>query len=772
MPAFPPTLQRKALARVAERINLETKKASNLAAMRFPAYGASGSGYAGSQLGSWWSNGGAYLIGTLPGGERDVVADAGDVWLNGAVGACLGWISDNFTQPELQVVRKKGDGLYDPIDDHGLVQLLEEPNPDYDTDALWAATVLSFVVSGSAYWIKAKAPAGSKMYLWYAPHWEIVPKWERDGKAFVTGYDHVVDGRRYPLEKDQVVHFRRGLDPANTRSGLPQLGAVLREVATDNAGSVYSYAILNNMGMPGVLISPADKNDQIPEDEQKVIKQLWKERTTGDQRGMPLVNSVPLKIERLTMSPEDLALDKMRTFPEDRICSAMKLSPMVVGLTSGAEHKTYANYGEALRAAWDNCMVPLQRTFAKALTRQLLIPDLGGIKGKEFVEFDYENVPAMAEDLNSKATRAALLFEKKVIKRGKACEMINEDCDPDDDVYYGEPSIGQEPVVPPALRPFAGGGNGQPGANGNGQPALGPDGLPIDPNAPADQTPLRKPPLRIAKALEAAERAKAKAAAHNGHKGGPAATDAATGLLEAEDDALAALEAELGLGADTLAPAAKDVFSSASFPSAPNYRTLRRIREHARRRLKGEAEAFLAAYGSRPKADGSGASQKAALAEHLSADVRSWFAGIKALLTSLYRSAAAALLGGEVREGDAEVADIERASQAQFEYLDGFESATLDGAQPLDGSFANRAELYGAATWGVAQDVVRAKAIRDGMLYERRVHGGPDLPCDTCSEQQGQGWQPINTLKTIGDSPCGSNCHCTYIFTATAPGGV
>jgi HK97 family phage portal protein len=763
MPAFPPTLQRKALAKVAERINLESKKASNLAAMRFPAYGASGSGYAGSQLGSWWSNGGAYLIGTLPGGERDVVADAGDVWLNGAVGACLGWISDNFTQPELQVVRKKGDGLYDPIDDHGLVQLLEEPNPDYDTDALWAATVLSFVVSGSAYWIKAKAPAGSKMYLWYAPHWEIIPKWERDGRSFVTGYDHVVDGRRYPLEKDQVVHFRRGLDPANTRSGLPQLGAVLREVATDNAGSVYSYAILNNMGMPGVLISPVEKNDQIPKEEQETIKQLWKERTTGDQRGMPLVNSVPLKIERLTMSPEDLALDKMRTFPEDRICSAMKLSPMVVGLTSGAEHKTYANYGEAIRAAWDNCMVPLQRTFAKALTRQLLIPDLGGIKGKEFVEFDYENVPAMAEDLNSKATRAALLFEKKVIKRGKACEMINEDCDPDDDVYFGEPSIGQEPVVSPALRPFAGGGSGN--SNSNGQPALGPDGLPIDPNAPADQEPLpRKPPLRIAKALEAAERAKAKAAAHNGHKGGPAATDTATGLLEAEDgatedDALEALEAELGAG--TLAPAmkdvfSKDVFSSASFPPANAYRTLRRIREHARRRLKGEAEAFLAAYGS-------GASQKAALAEHLSTDVRSWFVGIKGLLASLYRAAAAALLGGEVREGDAEVADLERASQAQFEFLDGFEAATLDGSQSLDGTFANRAEMYGDASWAVALDVVRASAVRQGYTTERRILGETSH-CEDCPPLAEQGWQPIGTLPPIGSTECLTRCDCHWEF--------
>jgi HK97 family phage portal protein len=744
------------------------------ARMRHPTYGTTG---------EWGGRGPVtiYYAGQPANPDYDYAAEVADVWLNGAVGACLGWISDNFTQPELQVVKKKVERskvkgrkpitLYEPIDDHDLVQLIDEPNPEYDADALWAATVLSFVVSGNAYWIKAKAPAGSKMYLWYVPHFEIRPIWGRSGTSFIDHYEHCVDGQRFRIEKEDVVHFRRGLNPSNVRSGLPQLDPVIKDIATDNAGSAYSAAVLRNYGVGSVVISPARPEDTITEQDAKTLVQLFQERTTGENRGRPIVAYGGIRLDKLSHSPEELALDKMRTFPEDRICSAMRISPMVVGLTSGSVHKTYANYGESLSAAWDNCMVPMQRRFAKALTKHLL-PDLGGITGKEFVQWDYSAVPAMADDEDAKAKRVALLFEKKIIKRGKACDILNMECPPDDDVYFGEPSIGQEPVVPPALRPFAQGGNG----NGDGQLALGPDGQPIDPNAPADQTPLRKPPPRIAKALEAAERAKAKAAAHNGHQGGPAATDAATGLLEAEDgnsddnsdDALASLEAELsGAGVES-----KDVFSSASFPPANAYRTLRRIREHARRRLKGEAEAFLAAYGTKPKlkADESGISQKAALAEHLSADVRGWFAGIKGLLTSLYRAAAAALLGGEVRQGDPESMDLAKAEAVQLEYLSGFEAATLDGSQSLDGTFANRAELYGAATWGVAQDVVRAKAIRDGMLYERRVHGGPDLPCDTCSEQQGVGWQPINTLKSIGDSPCQSNCHCAFAFSQSAGG--
>jgi HK97 family phage portal protein len=454
-------------------------EAKAAAQMRHPTYGTSGIG------GSFGGYGpiSFFLNGSSPNPDFDYAQDVADVWLNGAVGACLGWISDNFTQPELQVVRKKRSGLYEPVDDHGLVSLISEPNPEYDADALWAATVLSFVASGNAYWIKAKAPAGSSMYLWYVPHFEMYPVWGTNGTSFIDFYEHVVDGQRIRVDKENVVHFRRGLNPNNVRSGLPQLDPVIKEIATDNAGSMYCAAVLRNYGVGSIMISPAKSEDTINDEDAKVLVKLYQERTTGENRGKPIVASGGIKVDQLSFSPEKLALDKMRTFPEDRICAAMRLNPMVVGLTSGSAHKTYANYGESLNAAWDNCMVPLQRRFAKALTRQLL-PDLGGVKDRDFVEFDYSTVPAMADDEDAKAKRVALLFQAKVIKRGKACELLNLECPPEDDLYINEPLPGQEPIVPPPGMPGAPGNGrlpvpspGRQGANGDGASAEE-DGVP------------------------------------------------------------------------------------------------------------------------------------------------------------------------------------------------------------------------------------------------------------------------------------------------------
>lgn len=407
-----------------------------LGSITFPRGGSSSGGF----WGGW--DGRPLLGGTLPGSDRNYVLDAGDPWLNPVVAAGIGWMGDNFGEPDPVIQARGADGVYQQTDDHDLIRLLDTPNPAYDADALWFATVLSFVVSRrGAFWIKAKSKSGKTLELWYVPHWEIEPYWSDDGRSFIDGYYHVVDGRRIPLEREDVVHFRRGLNPVNARESLPHLDAVLAEIATDNAGTVYSASILRNMGMPGVLISPASKEDQIDPDQQDAIKQAWSERTTGENRGKPMVSSGPLRVERLSLSPEDLALDKLRDVPEARICAALKLSPMVLNLPSARGFATFANYEQAVTAAYRGCLVPLQKTFAKAITRQLL-PDAGGTPDREYFEWNYDNVQALAEDADKRAARAAMLFEKGVIKRGKACELVGVPCPPEDDVYASQVAAG------------------------------------------------------------------------------------------------------------------------------------------------------------------------------------------------------------------------------------------------------------------------------------------------------------------------------------------
>ncbi len=82
------------------------------------------------------------------------------------------------------------------------------------------------------------------------------------------------------------------------------------------------------------------------------------------------------------------------------------------------------------------------------------------------------------------------------------------------------------------------------------------------------------------------------------------------------------------------------------------------------------------------------------------------------------------------------------------------------------GQFIARAEQYGNAVWevqNVGREIVRKQEV---FSAERRIHDKPPghHECRTCIEQSALGWQPLGTLKEIGDSECGGNCDCYFLW--------
>jgi HK97 family phage portal protein len=390
----------------------------SLGSMAFPAFGGGPYGYGG--IAGNGAFGSSWLANYLPGAQRDYAAEAGNLWQNSAIAACLNWITSNFDEPHLQVARQDEEDAskYKPVVRQRFTELMDQPNPDYDGDALWAATVLSFIVSGNAYWIKAKSPSRQKMYLYWAPYWEMQPRWSSDGKQFLDHYDHVVDGKRFIIPKENVVHFRNGLNPINPRAGLPQLEPVLREVVSDNGAATYTAAICRNWGVPRVLMMPETEGFTIDPEQQANLKELWREGTTGENAGSALTSSTKIKVVELTLTPDKMTLDKIRQIPEARICAALGLDPMVVGLSVGGEHRTYSNLQVAERMAYRNCLIPLQKRFARKISRDLL-PELGGQPGDQ-ARWDYSTVEALQEEAMSVAKRVTVLVNAGIMTVNEA----------------------------------------------------------------------------------------------------------------------------------------------------------------------------------------------------------------------------------------------------------------------------------------------------------------------------------------------------------------
>lgn len=404
-------------------------------AMRFGGYG-----YGGSILG-----GRGYLT-SSPGSSQDFTRLAGDLSQNAVVALALRWYADQFFEPDLQVQKRlvtKNENKV--IVGHPMVGLIDDPNPAYDAITMMGAVVNSYLTDGNAYLQKVRNDGGEVVQLWWLPHWQVVPV-RNNEYDYVSYYQRTFEGGTSRIEPEDLVHFRYGLDPYNQMRGISPLRSVIREVVGDNAASTYSTALLLNQGAVPYLITPGDKDGTIDaEDAQTYEKKL--DRTTGDGSGRSLIFSSHVNVTKLGLSPEDLALDKIRDVPEDRITAALGLNAMCLGLTSGANAKTYANYAAAVQASYHAGLIPLQTRIAETLYRQLL-PDFESDVKRHTVRWDYSAVQALQESQDAVAKRQVLLFNSDLITRATVLTSLGMDSGPEDDVYHHQIVVPEPAPVP------------------------------------------------------------------------------------------------------------------------------------------------------------------------------------------------------------------------------------------------------------------------------------------------------------------------------------
>ncbi len=402
-------------------------------------------GRAGTGPGSYSGYGG--LLGMLYGalgqlGTTNYAKLVGDPALTSSVSICLNWIADQFPEPTLQAAYRFRNGNTRPIPEHPLPALIDNPNPYYDGDDLWQATATDYSIDGNAFWYKARGSngVGSVRELYHLPYWQVKPRADNEHEE-ISWYEYRVDGESIRLERSEIVHFRFGKDPYRRGRGISRLTPLLREIFTDSQAASYTAGLLHNMGVPGVLLQPkALKDDSIsvvvdPESREQ-LESLWGE-FTGDNVGRPLIPSVPLEVVPLALNPAEMNLGELMTVPVTRVCSALRLHPAIVNLGQGASPSAFDNGGqhaEARRAGYQDCILPMQKSFARTLERQLL-PDFD-TAGRMCLEWDYSQVEALAEDQELTAKRAVLLYKGGVAKRAEAREMMGFEVDPElDDVY-------------------------------------------------------------------------------------------------------------------------------------------------------------------------------------------------------------------------------------------------------------------------------------------------------------------------------------------------
>jgi HK97 family phage portal protein len=310
---------------------------------------------------------------------------------------------------------------------------MAQPDPMIMGSLFWGWVIQDYKLFGNTYLRKIRSTTrGVVTALQFLPQDMVRPV--GNGTNPLTHYVYTTDGRSFDIPVSDIIHIRYNRDPQDIRLGRSPVMAVLREIATDNTASTTAYGLLANGAMPSLIVGP-DAKDQtvdISIDDARQVKRQLHEDLTGDGSGGIVVMTGAYKLDRVSLTPSELALDSVRRVPEERICSALGINPMVLGLGSGLERSTYSNYERAQQAAWEDGMVPLLRTLADAITADLL-PEYPETQEGDFVQYDLETVRALADDLAAEAERAERLYKAGIIDRAEAKRIAGLEAVPEDE---------------------------------------------------------------------------------------------------------------------------------------------------------------------------------------------------------------------------------------------------------------------------------------------------------------------------------------------------
>jgi hypothetical protein len=170
------------------------------------------------------------------------------------------------------------------------------------------------------------------------------------------------------------------------------------------------------------------------------------------------------------MSPAEMDFIESRKMTRVEICAAVDVPPQLVGIPDA---QTYANYEQAEKAFWLNCIVPLVRRIRDALNMNMI-----NVSGPDVrLNYDLSEVPALNEDVNELHKRVGEDFKNNIIILDEARGVLGYEPHPEKGhMFYADfapkPLPLQDPNADPNADPNLDANSGKTATSNNGKKML------------------------------------------------------------------------------------------------------------------------------------------------------------------------------------------------------------------------------------------------------------------------------------------------------------
>lgn len=342
------------------------------------------------------------------------------------------------------------------LEDHPLLKLLRQPNPEQDGHTLVQSAVSHLVIAGNAYLERTAEDDFERMELFALrpDRMRVVP----GAQGYAEAYEYSVGGqrRRMAIDIDRglrpVLHLKR-FHPVDDWYGMSALDPAAWSIDTHNAAAAFNKALLDNSGSPSgafVFSGNPDNGNRLEDSQYDRLKQMIDEQVKGSANaGRPLILEGGLDWKQMGLDLENLQFVETKNMAAREIAFVLGVPPMLLGIPGD---NTYSNYAEANRAFYRQTVIPYAQWLARALN---------GWFGAQLEDdmrlvVDLDSIPALEAEraeLWSKlqATQFLSLNEKREALGYGRIKLASE---PGDEVYIG---AGQLPINGPDDGAIAGG---------------------------------------------------------------------------------------------------------------------------------------------------------------------------------------------------------------------------------------------------------------------------------------------------------------------------
>lgn len=285
--------------------------------------------------------------------------------------ACVNARAEEVASIEL-IVKSRKTG--DVIDNHPILDLLNDVNPNTTRYQLFFATQAFLDLTGNAYWYLARENDGKgkikEVYVLSSDKMQIVT--DKDNPLKILGYQYVNGKDKIPFDANQVLHFKNfnanGKYP-NPHKGMGVVEASLWAIETDNEARNWNYSFFKNSAKPdGILTTETTMG----EEQFNRLKNQWNQEFRGSSKtGKMALLENGTKWQDISKTQKDMDFIAQRTFSRDEILSIFRVPKTVVGITddvnrANAEASDYVFARRTIK--------PLMKAFVTFLN-EYLVPE-------------------------------------------------------------------------------------------------------------------------------------------------------------------------------------------------------------------------------------------------------------------------------------------------------------------------------------------------------------------------------------------------------------